>query len=103
MIGSRTLFGVRLDSKRLFAYFLLLVTAGLIVALAMLQPPSSGTFPAEWNLHLRAPIDQFQGWVISNRATHPVFLYFFDPLSSVIDWGLRLAEKLLLATTWAVL
>src|SRR5678815_908421 len=102
MIGSGTLFGVRWDAKRLLTYSLLLVAAAIIVALAMLQPAPSGTFPAEWNLHLREPIDAFQSWVISHRAGHPVFQYFFEPLSSVIDWGLRTAELFLLSIPWPI-
>src|SRR6266567_5497717 len=104
MLGSRTLNRVRFNATSVVGYSLVVLAAGLIVALALLQPPAAaGAFPAAWNLHLRVPIDQFQSWVINNRASNVVFAYFFDPLSAVIDWGLRLAENTLLATPWAVL
>jgi glycine betaine/proline transport system permease protein len=103
MIGSRALSRVRLNGKSLVGYSLVVLVVGLILALALLQPPAAGTFPAEWNLHLREPIDQFQSWVINNRASSPLFVYFFDPLSAVIDWGLRSVENVLLATPWPVL
>jgi glycine betaine/proline transport system permease protein len=103
MIGSRTLTRFRLNGKSVIGYSLVVLGVGLILALAMLQPPAAGTFPAEWNLHLRVPIDQFQSWVINNRAASPVFVYFLDPLSAIIDWGLRSAENVLLTTPWLVL
>jgi glycine betaine/proline transport system permease protein len=103
MIGSRALSRARLNSKSLIGYSLVVVAAGVILALAMLQPPAAGTFPAAWNLHLRDPIDQFQSWVINHRASNPVFVFFFVPLSAVIDWGLRAVENVLLATPWPVI
>src|SRR5262249_30182928 len=86
----------------LIGYSLVVLAAGAILVLAMLQPPAAGAFPEAWNLHLRVPIDQFQSWVITNRASNAIFVYFFDPLSAVIDWGLRLVENRLLATPRAV-
>lgn len=58
------------------------------------------TFPASWNLGLRAPIDEFQSWVIRNRTTHPVFAYFFTPLSQGIDNLVRGLEAVLGALPW---
>ncbi len=80
---------------------LLLLVLALIVMRQLLFPTT--TFPQEWNLGLRARIDAFQDWVIDNRATAPVFAYFFDPLSSAIDAGIRWTEDRLLATPWLVL
>jgi glycine betaine/proline transport system permease protein len=71
-----------------------------IVARAL--PLTTNTFPTSWNLGLRAQINAFQDWVIGNRATHPAFVYFFQPLSFVIDIGMRWAEDVLLATPWVV-
>jgi glycine betaine/proline transport system permease protein len=62
-------------------------------------------FPAEWNLGLREHIDTMQTWVIRNRAagTHPLFAYFFQPLSRTIDTFLRGVENILLWLPWTVL
>ncbi len=79
------------------AAFLTLI--GITVVFAMSEGTVGG-FPATWNLHLREPIDQFKSWVIANQNTHPIFLYFFDPLSDFIDGGLRGLEGLLLALPW---
>lgn len=59
-----------------------------------------GEFPAAWNIGLRAPIDQFESWVIANRATHPIFAYGFTPFNSGVDQFLRGFEALLLALPW---
>jgi glycine betaine/proline transport system permease protein len=77
---------------------ILLLTYGVARAL----PLTTNTFPTDWNLGLRAQIDAFQDWVIGNRATHPIFVYFFQPLSFLIDIGMRWAEDVLLTTPWVV-
>jgi glycine betaine/proline transport system permease protein len=81
---------------------LLIVLGALLLAPAMMQALriDVSRFPAEWNLGLRQPIDAFQSWVIGNRATHPLFVYFFEPLSDFIDAGLVWVEDLLLAAPW---
>jgi glycine betaine/proline transport system permease protein len=65
--------------------------------------PDLRGFPEAWNLGLREPIDAFEGWVISNRNTHPIFLWFFEPLSNTIDFSLRRLESFLLWLPWPVL
>lgn len=80
------------------ANLVLLVAIGLIVL-----SRGATTFPVDWNLHLREPLDAFQSWVIGHRATHPMFLYFFNPLSAFIDARLRTLEAFLLALPWPAL
>ncbi|MCX6046144.1 MAG: ABC transporter permease subunit [Chloroflexi bacterium] len=76
----------------------------VIGALAfMLLHPDPVVFPPSWNLHLRDPIDSFQSWVIGHRATHPLFVYFFNPFSAFIDARLRTLETFLLNLPWPVL
>lgn len=64
--------------------------------------PMALPFPEQWNLGLRAPIDDFQSWVIGNRATHPLFVYFFTPLKTSIETSLRSIETFLLRLPWPV-
>lgn len=83
----------------------LLAVAGAVIlglALGYFLPAEFNDFPEAWNLHLREPVDAFQDWVIGNRATHPVFAFFFEPLSDAIDFGLRRMEGFLLALPWLV-
>lgn len=79
------------------------LVAGLVIlfALATLFAPLDN-FPETWNLGLRDVLNQFKRWVVVNRTTHWIFLFFFEPLSAVIDFGLRRVEDLLLWLPWPV-
>jgi glycine betaine/proline transport system permease protein len=88
--------------RRLLPPLAVLAILALTYFAARALPLPTERFPEAWNLGLRARIDAFQDWVIGNRATHPIFVYFFQPLSSTIDTGMRAAEDLLLATPWLV-
>ncbi len=78
-------------------------TAVLTLAFLIFAAAQVGAFPEAWNMGLRAPLDQFKWWVVANRQTHPIFLYFFEPLSASIDWGLRRVENFLLWLPWPVI
>lgn len=60
-------------------------------------------FPAEWDLRLREPIEEFKTWAIRSRGSHPIFRYFFDPIRNLIEANLRGLERLLLAIPWPAL
>ena len=60
-------------------------------------------FPEAWDLHLRDPLDSFKQWSIRNQTTHPIFLYFFEPISDALDFALRRVETFLLWLPWPVL
>lgn len=74
-----------------------------LILLTVFIPAETRNFPETWNLHLRDPIDSFQNWVITNRSSHPMFTFFFDPLSDFIDFGLRQMENVLLAAPWYII
>lgn len=59
-------------------------------------------FPEAWDIHLREPLDNFQRWTIRNRLTHPLFTWFFDPLSDAVDFTIRQIEIFLLWLPWPV-
>ena len=80
-----------------------IVLLALVYLAARSSPIPTKTFPETWNLGLRPRIDAAQDWVISNRTTHPIFAYFFEPLSRAIDTGMRWSEGVLLATPWLVI
>lgn len=89
--------------KRELIYLGALVVILLLLPLLVRSlPVESYAFPESWNLHLREPIDNFQRWVIGNRATHPLFVWFFEPLSNGIDFGIRRVEAFLLWLPWPV-
>ncbi|HSH05280.1 MAG TPA: ABC transporter permease subunit [Anaerolineae bacterium] len=58
------------------------------------------SFPEAWNLGLREPVDEFQVWVIGNRNSHPLFVWFFEPLTASIDFLLQQVESFLLWLPW---
>jgi len=73
-----------------------LIVLGLILR-------STGVFPTNWNMNLRDPIDHFQSWIIDNKATHPVWRYFFTPISDFIESTFdRLADELQLLPWYAL-
>jgi glycine betaine/proline transport system permease protein len=75
-----------------------LVLGGMIVFL----PDGIAAFPAEWDVGFGPAVNEVQQWWISNRRDLGLYLYFFDPLSDVIEWLLRAFESLLLAIPWYV-
>lgn len=59
-------------------------------------------FPESWNLGLREGLNEFKRWVVVNRNEHWLFVFFFQPLSSAIDFTLRRAEDFLLWLPWPI-
>ncbi len=94
---------VAVNKRDIIALAALAVVVFLLPRLVSQLPLEVEKFPAAWNLHLRQPIDAFQDWVIGHRATHPLFVYFFDPASDIIDAGIRRVEAFLLWLPWPVL
>jgi glycine betaine/proline transport system permease protein len=76
------------------------VTAFVAVAIALREV---GGFPDNWNINLADPIDDFHAWVRDNQRTHPVFGYFFQPISDVVDWALETFAEQLQALPWFAL
>ena len=80
---------------------------GLILLVALLLVHhfvlNLNLFPEAWDLQLREPINNFQRWAIRNQTTHPMFLYFFGPISDGIDFALRRVETFLLWLPWPIL
>ena len=62
--------------------------------------PTLDAFPDTWNLGIRDLLNAFKKWVVINRTTHWMFLFFFEPLSDGIDFGLRRVEDILLWLPW---
>ena len=81
------------------------ILAAVVVGLFLFSRTVSelNTFPADWNLGLRELLNTFKRWVVVNRNTHFMFLFFFEPLSDVIDFCMRRVEDFLLWVPWPVL
>ncbi|MFI1162340.1 ABC transporter permease [Streptomyces sp. NPDC020801] len=78
----------------------------LAVLAAVLVPPaaarwSSGTWPHELTVDLSRPLTGASNWIIDNRDSHPLFLYFFGYISNAVVLCVRAVYLFLLAAGWA--
>lgn len=78
------------------AWAVLALIAWATVTLA----PQFVAFPEALVWGLAEPIDGFKTWVIQNRASSPLFLYLFNPISGFLDTLVRGLEGLLLGMPW---
>ncbi len=80
-----------------------LFAGGILVLLLLSQKfIHLDIFPESWNVGLRGVLNEFKRWVVVNRNSHWMFVFFFEPLSSVIDFTLRRVEDFLLWLPWPV-
>jgi glycine betaine/proline transport system permease protein len=87
-------------------YGILVACAVILLAYHLMNHSAWATFPAEWNLGLAKPLDSFKSWVLSSRVgetPHPIFRFFFGPLSATIDFVIRGFENILLFLPWVVI
>lgn len=73
---------------------LVLVTAGLLLA-------GGGSWPAALSADLSGPLGSASDWIIDNRDSHPLFLYFFGHISNAVVLSVRGVYLVLLAAGWA--
>lgn len=52
---------------------------------------------------MRDRVDNFRSWTVLNRATHPLFTWFFDPISDFINNTLSFVEDALLWLPWVAI
>ncbi|WP_282700823.1 ABC transporter permease subunit [Streptomyces sp. CC219B] len=79
---------------------LLGLAAAVLVPLANARW-ASGTWPAPLTIDLTTPLTDASTWIIDNRDTHPLFLYFFGHVSNAVVVSVRAVYLLLLALGWA--
>ncbi len=79
----------------------LVIGVALLVA-AQISLSSLGGFPESLVIPLADWIDDARRWVINNQTSHWSFSFFFNPVSDMIDWGLRAVEWFLLWLPWYV-
>ncbi|MEV0176695.1 ABC transporter permease subunit [Streptomyces sp. NPDC050803] len=79
---------------------LLGLAAAVLVPLANARW-AGGTWPTPLTFDLTTPLTDASTWIIDNRDTHPLFLYFFGHLSNAVVVSVRVVYLLLLAAGWA--
>jgi hypothetical protein len=81
------------DSSRLLPRNPLARIAALVtVALVAAQTFGTRGFPESWNIGMAEPITGVQSWVRENRSSNWSFKFFFNPLISVVLFGLNSVE-----------
>ncbi|MEV0903844.1 ABC transporter permease [Streptomyces hokutonensis] len=79
---------------------LLALAAAVLVPLANAHW-SSGSWPGALTVDLSGPLGRANDWIIDNRDSHPLFLYFFGYISNAVVLSVRAVYLVLLAAGWA--
>ncbi|MBL1290770.1 ABC transporter permease [Streptomyces sp. NPDC057067] len=79
---------------------LLLVIAAVAVPLAHARW-GGGVWPGALTVDLSGPLGEVNDWIIGNRDSHPLFLYFFGHISNAVVLSVRGVYLALLALGWA--
>ncbi|MFD8736437.1 ABC transporter permease [Streptomyces sp. NPDC059618] len=79
---------------------LLAVVAAVLVPLAEARW-SGGSWPHALTVDLTGPLGRVGDWIIDNRDSHPLFLYFFGYVSDAVVLSVRAVYLLLLGAGWA--
>lgn len=79
-----------------------LVLSGALVLLVLgTLAIGGGSWPASLRVGLTGPLGHVSDWIIDNRDTHPLFLYFFGHISNGVVLSVRGVYLVLLAAGWA--
>jgi glycine betaine/proline transport system permease protein len=79
---------------------LLALAAAILVPLADAHW-SSGSWPHALTVDLSGPLGRANDWIIDNRDSSPLFLYFFGYISNAVVLSVRAVYLVLLAAGWA--
>nr|WP_246494426.1 ABC transporter permease subunit [Streptomyces zagrosensis] len=77
----------------------LAVLAAVLVPLAHAKW-ASGSWPSALTVDLTDPLTDVNDWIIDNRDSHPLFVYFFGHISNAIVLSVRGVYLVLLALGW---
>ncbi|MDR3080695.1 MAG: ABC transporter permease subunit, partial [Streptomyces sp.] len=97
---SRTVLPGLLKNRTVGKLLLLAAVAAILVPLAHARW-ASGSWPHALTVDLSAPLARTSDWIIDNRDSHPLFLYFFGHLSNAVVLSVRAVYLTLLAAGWA--
>ncbi|MET8170418.1 ABC transporter permease subunit [Streptomyces sp. NPDC005329] len=79
---------------------ILALAAAILVPLANARW-ASGTWPHALTVDLTSPLTGASDWIVDNRDSHPLFLYFFGYLSNGVVLSVRAVYLVLLGAGWA--
>lgn len=95
--ASRT--GWRIPSGGHHPRLYLLGTVLMVAVVSALLLSDSG-WPSGWVANVREPLDDLNRWLVLNRDSHPVFLYFLLHLSNNVNEAVDLVWQLLDGLGW---
>ncbi|MEW2182087.1 ABC transporter permease subunit [Streptomyces cellulosae] len=78
----------------------LLLLAAVLVPFAVSRW-GSGAWPGALTVDLSGPLGTASDWIVDNRDSHPLFLYFLGHVSNVVVIAVRAVYLALLAVGWA--
>ncbi|MFE6149465.1 ABC transporter permease [Streptomyces sp. NPDC057889] len=93
-------FGALLRNRVLGKLLLLAVAAAVLVPIVNARW-ASGSWPHALTVDLTGPLGKTSDWIIDNRDSHPLFLYFFGHISNAVVVSVRGVYLVLLAAGWA--
>lgn len=97
--GSRLIAALR-NRPALARIMALLVIAAVVAPFAHARW-GGGAWPGALTVDLGGPLGEVNDWIIGNRDSHPLFLYFFGHISNAVVLSVRGAYLALLALGWA--
>ncbi|MFF2507869.1 ABC transporter permease [Streptomyces sp. NPDC058067] len=92
--------GALLRNRALGKLLLLAVVAAVLIPIVNAKW-ASGSWPHALTVDLTGPLGKTSDWIIDNRDSHPLFLYFFGHISNAVVICVRGVYLVLLAAGWA--
>ena len=78
------------------------ISSIVLVLFVTAQIAGTRGFPESWNIGLAEPITGVQSWVRKNRSSNWLFRFLFNPLISVVEFGLNSVESFFLWLPWFI-
>ncbi|MFG2801441.1 ABC transporter permease [Streptomyces pseudovenezuelae] len=89
-----------LKHRAVHKLLLIALAAAVLVPLANARW-ASGSWPAALTIDLTKPLTSASDWIINNRDSHPLFLYFFGYVSNAVVISVHAVYVVLLGAGWA--
>ncbi|MPY58144.1 ABC transporter permease [Streptomyces spongiae] len=86
---------------RALAKLVLIALAAAVLIPVVNARWASGSWPDALTVDLSEPLGRASDWIIDNRDSHPLFLYFFGHISNAVVLSVRAVYLVLLAAGWA--
>jgi glycine betaine/proline transport system permease protein len=89
-----------LKHRAVHKILLVALAAAVLVPLANARW-ASGSWPGALTVDLTSPLSKASDWIIDNRDSHPLFLYFFGYVSNAVVISVHAVYVVLLGAGWA--